>query len=362
MLTILQKYLFREWLLAFLAITVVLMMVMLGVLLGNLLGDVAKGSLPATLLGQQLFYQLPEALGLIIPLSLFLGLMTGLGRLYRDNEMAVMWATGFRGRDLFKPLMFLVIPLFILLLVNGFVLMSGAARAADAAIDKAYKSAVLWGLRPATFHSLRKGDLVIYIESMGTDGNSLNNVFLLNRGAGQEEGKLGREQSWFAKSGRFWVEKETGKRFIELQDGEIIERDLKTKELQKLSFERAQLIIPENEQKTKKDNARRLDSRELLASSTVADKAELHWRGISAVMALLMAILAIPLSHVAPRDSRGGRIVIGLLVYVMYINLLTVARGWLVVGKLPSMLGLWWVHAIFFLLAAVWIWLQRRHR
>lgn len=360
MLTILQKYLFREWLVTFMAITIVLMMVMLGVLLGNLLGDVADGSLPATLLGKQLLYQIPEALGLIIPLSLFLGVMFGLGRLYRDNEMAVMWATGFRWRDLLKPLMLLVLPLFALLLFDGLVLMSGAARASDAAIEKAYKNAVLWGLRPATFHSLSKGNLVVYIESMGEDGNSLNNVFLLNRSSGSGEGKASSEQSWFAKSGRFWVEKATGKRFIELRDGEIIDRNLQTSQLKKLSFERAQLIIPENEHKAKKSDARRLSTAALLASTKTTDKAELHWRGTSALMALLMVILAIPLSHVAPRDSRGGRVVIGLLVYVMYINLLTVGRGWLAVGKLPTVLGLWWVHAIFFLLAAIWIWLQRR--
>ncbi|MBE9547830.1 MAG: LPS export ABC transporter permease LptF [Proteobacteria bacterium] len=360
MLTILQKYLFREWLVTFLAITVVLMMVMLGVLLGNLLGDVADGSLPATLLGKQLLYQIPEALSMIIPLSLFLGVMFGLGRLYRDNEMAVMWATGFRQRDLIKPLMLLVLPLFALLLFDGLVLLSGAARASDAAIDKAYKSAVLWGLRPATFHSLSKGNLVVYIESMGEDGNLLNNVFLLNRVSASRDGKASREQTWFAKDGRFWVEKATGKRFIELRDGEIIDRDPLTRELKKLSFERAQLIIPESEKKAKKDNTRRLTTMALLASSKNIDKAELQWRGTSALMALLMVILAIPLSHVAPRDSRSGRVVIGLLVYVMYINLLTVARGWLAVGKLPALLGLWWVHAIFFLLAAIWIWLQRR--
>ncbi len=360
MLTILQKYLFREWLVTFLGITIVLMMVMLGVILGNLLGDVADGSLPATLLGKQLLYQLPEALGLIIPLSLFLGIMFGLGRLYRDNEMAVMWATGFRWHDLIKPLMLLVLPLVALLLLNGLVVVSTAARAADVAIDKAYKNAVLWGLRPATFHSLSKGNLVIYIESMGADGNSLSNIFILNRIVGNEADASRREQSWFAKSGRFWVEKETGKRFIELHDGEIVDRDTSTKAMKQLRFERAQLIIPENKQSAKKEDSHKLTALALLESSASRDQAELQWRGSSSLLALLMALLAIPLSHVAPRDSRGGRVVIGLLVYVMYINLLTVARGWLAVGILPSVIGLWWVHLLFFALAASWIWLQRR--
>ncbi len=360
MLTILQKYLYREWLTTFLAITIVLLMVLLGVSLGDLLGDVADGVLPVSLVGKQLLYRLPEGLGLILPLSLFMGVMFGMGRLYRDNEMAVMRATGFTWVNMLKPLIFLVLPLVALLLVNGLVLLSGAAKASDTAFEKAYKSAVLWGLRPATFHTLSKGDLVIYIESMGDSGNDLKNIFLLNRNKSPENAKIIREQTWFAKSGRFWIDEATGKRYIELSDGEILDRDTSTLELKKVGFERAQLIMPENRQQVKSRDLQRKTSSELLASASSKDQSELQWRWSPALVALLMALLAIPLSYVAPRDSRGGRILIGLLVYALYINLLTVSRDWMASSVTPSSIGIWWVHVIFFMLAISWIWLQKR--
>ncbi len=345
----------------FLAISVVLVMVLLGVTLGELLGDVADGVLPATLVGKQLLYRLPEGLSLILPLSLFMGVMFGMGRLYRDNEMAVMRATGLSWVNMLKPLMFLALPLVALLFVNGLLLSSAAANASDTALEKAYKSAVLWGLRPATFHTLSKGDLVIYIESMGVDGNTLNNVFLFNREKiGEDNTQIIKEQSWFARSGRFWVDKETGKRFIELIDGEILDRDPHSLALKKISFERAQLIIPENQKQVKSRDVQRKTSLELRASTASTDRAELQWRGSPALVALVMALLAIPLSYVAPRDSRGGRVLIGLLVYALYINLLTVAKDWMATAETPLAIGVWWVHVVFFGLAVAWIWLQKR--
>ena len=346
--------------LTFLAISVVLVMVLFGVSLGDLLGDVADGVLPGNLVGKQLLYRLPEGLSLILPLSLFMGVMFGMGRLYRDNEMAVMRATGFTWVNMLKPLIFLVLPLVLVLFLNGVVFMSAAARASDAAFEKAYKSAVLWGLRPATFHTLSKGDLVIYIESIEASGNELKNVFLLNRIKAGDSNKTIREQAWFASSGRFWVDEVTSKRYIELVEGEILDRDPDTLELRKVSFERAQLIMPENQKQVKSKDIQKKTSQELFASTSPKMLSELQWRWSPALVALLMALLAIPLSYVAPRDSRGGRVVIGLLVYALYINLLTVSKGWMADGVTPVNIGVWWVHVIFFLLAISWIWLQKR--
>ncbi|MDX1381188.1 MAG: LptF/LptG family permease, partial [Xanthomonadales bacterium] len=94
-MSVLQRYLYREWLLTFLAVSIVLTVVLLGVFLGELLNDVANGSIPAGLIGTQLLLRFPEAMGEMLPLAAFIAVMWGLGRLYRDQEMAVMRASGF---------------------------------------------------------------------------------------------------------------------------------------------------------------------------------------------------------------------------------------------------------------------------
>ena len=84
--------------------TVVLLIVMIGVSLGELLSDVAGGRMPSGLIGILMLLKMPDALSTIIPLSIFVSVIWGTGRMYRDQEMAVMRASGFNWLMLLRPL------------------------------------------------------------------------------------------------------------------------------------------------------------------------------------------------------------------------------------------------------------------
>ena len=58
-----------------------------------------------------------------------------------------------------------------------------------------------------------------------------------------------------------------------------------------------------------------------------------------------------PLSRAQPRTGRYGRIAIGLLVFIIYLNMLSAAKAWIEQGTLSPSFGLWWVHAGVLLLA-----------
>ncbi len=79
-----------------------------------------------------------------------------------------------------------------------------------------------------------------------------------------------------------------------------------------------------------------------------------------AIAVVILGLLAIPLSHTAPREGRGGRIVIGMLAYAVYANVLYLGRMWIAQGSLSPAFGLWWVHLLVLLIALVW--LQRQGR
>ncbi|NNJ63932.1 MAG: LptF/LptG family permease, partial [Xanthomonadales bacterium] len=82
-LNILQKYIFREWIWTFLAVTVILLIVMVGITLGELFNDIAGGRVPSGLLWILIGLKMPEVLGTILPLGIFISVIWGLGRLYR---------------------------------------------------------------------------------------------------------------------------------------------------------------------------------------------------------------------------------------------------------------------------------------
>jgi lipopolysaccharide export system permease protein len=101
-------------------------------------------------------------------------------------------------------------------------------------------------------------------------------------------------------------------------------------------------------------------SADILFSDDPAEAAELQWRISPALAAVVLGLLAIPLSHSAPREGRSGRAVLGIFAYVVYVNVLYMSRNWIATGDIPPVLGTWWVHALV-LLAAVG-WMQRQGR
>ena len=85
----------------------------------------------------------------------------------------------------------------------------------------------------------------------------------------------------------------------------------------------------------------------LFISAAPADTAELQWRISVPVMAMVLALLAVPLARSSPRQGRYAGLGAGVLIYISYANLLGAAKVWVERGKVPPMVGMWWVHALF---------------
>ena len=89
----------------------------------------------------------------------------------------------------------------------------------------------------------------------------------------------------------------------------------------------------------------------LLNSRDPEHRAELQWRISVPLSTIILAIFAVPLARSQPRAGRYGRLAIGLLVFIVYFNLLSAAKAWVEKGEIDPTLGLWWVHGVFLLAA-----------
>jgi lipopolysaccharide export system permease protein len=96
----------------------------------------------------------------------------------------------------------------------------------------------------------------------------------------------------------------------------------------------------------------------LVEAGEIEHIAELQWRIGVPLATIILAILAVPLSRTQPRAGRYGRIAIGLLVFIIYLNMLSAAKAWIEQGVVPPMIGLWWVHGAMILLAIVLLGIQ----
>jgi lipopolysaccharide export system permease protein len=64
---------------------------------------------------------------------------------------------------------------------------------------------------------------------------------------------------------------------------------------------------------------------------------------------LLLAMAAIPLSRSRPRQGRYAKMLVALVIYAVYFNLLDVSRSWVEQG---SSTQIWWVPSLLALLVA----------
>ena len=68
-------------------------------------------------------------------------------------------------------------------------------------------------------------------------------------------------------------------------------------------------------------------TRELLGSMRPSDIAQLQFRASSPIMALVLTLVAVPLSRLRPRQGRYARVGFAIVVYFVYSNLLSACQG-----------------------------------
>ena len=85
----------------------ILLLVTVGATVADLLNKIAHGRVAADLLLALIGLRTVDALTLLVPLAVFLGVQLAYGRLYRESEMAVFAASGLPVTGLVRPLLLL---------------------------------------------------------------------------------------------------------------------------------------------------------------------------------------------------------------------------------------------------------------
>ena len=75
--------------------------------------------------------------------------------------------------------------------------------------------------------------------------------------------------------------------------------------------------------------------------------AALQWRYSTALLVLVVTLMAVPLSRTDPRKGRFAHILPAVFLYIAYLVSLNAARGAVEAGAVSPALGLWWIHLLF---------------
>ncbi len=349
---ILDSYLMREMLVTWFAVTTVLLVIMVANVLARSLGKITEGAIAPDALLSLVAVQSVSLLVTLIPLGLYLGVLLAHGRFYRDNEMSVMLACGAGWRDLFRPT--LIVGLLAVLLISLLTLFATpwSARYEQNLKSELREQSGLNLLTAGRFVESSDGKAVFFTQSISPSKTQFENVFMHRN---TSEGIPAVDTARIAS---YQVDPETGNEYLVFSDGQTVVGQPGEAEHTITTFRRQGILRPREDTRAPELRSRGKTMQQLWHSTELSDKAELQWRISIPLAALLLALLAVPLSYLSPREGRFSKIATAILIYIPYANLLVLARKWISAGTLPSWVGLWPVH-ILVLVVIVWF-LSRR--
>jgi lipopolysaccharide export system permease protein len=335
------RYIFREAFGSWLVVMLVLFLIFMTNQLADILGDAAADRLPRDAVLAIFGLTALRYLMLLTPITLFLGVTLALARLNRDGEMAALSACGIGLTRMLVP-----IGAFTLLLALGLawlalVMTPEASRRIEEIRFSAEQNVELSAIEAGKFVSPDSGETVLYAREVV--GDELRDVFLQTQ---QDD----RVIVILAARGRRIVDLTTGEQAFVLNEGRQYEGVPGESSFLRLQFDELTLPIRPDDEDEFIEAAAAKPTLELIRSGALADRAELHWRVSFPVSLFVLSLIAVPLSRTSPREGRYARLGMALFIYLIYNNLLSIARVWMERGVVNGDVGMWWVHAIVGLL------------
>ncbi|MDH5601521.1 MAG: LPS export ABC transporter permease LptF [Gammaproteobacteria bacterium] len=348
---IIARYLIKEIAQTLFGVLLVLMLIGLSAQLVSLFAEVTAGNLSINTVMVLFGLKALKMLLVILPLSLYLAVLMRLSQFYQNNEMAAISASGISQIYILRIVLSFSVLFSILVGILSLQVVPWANNLQQDIVIKSESSSSLEGMIAGRFKEMSSGAGVMYVEKINDEQTRLDNVFI------QRKLKKG-ESITRAKYGSQVIDDLTGDRYLVLDKGVRFEGQPGKKGFTIIAFEEQGIRISEKSAVNVQKKYSAMLTMELLKGKSVTHTSELHSRIAPILLCLLLSALAIPLSHTSPRQGRYTRLGIGLVIYLVFSNLVYVGKNWINLGKISPELGLWWIHAILLLLV-VFLFMQQ---
>lgn len=333
-----------------------LMALMLGGRLIRYFGIAAEGRLDVGLLFAIIGYNIPTFLELILPLSFFIALMLVLGRMYVDQEMSVLFASGISRGRLTRLMIPLITGLFVFQMGISLLAKPWGLSNSEHIWQTQSLGSLLDLVRPKTFIS--SGNYHLYVDEFDKEKRELKNLYVVQQQT-DKSGKIAKNDVIITATRAYQVpSKDTDSSMqLDLFQGRRYELGTNQANYNQASFEKYRITLekPASEKITE-TNVETQTTAKLLANTQKPEvKAELGYRFTMPWLIIIAAMLATPLAQVRPRQGRWLRLLPSVLIFascaISIISLRTAigkeriseyAYIWLIVGFIAFALLLNW--------------------
>jgi len=351
---IIFRYLAKEVTVTLVSLTTILMLIFLSNQFVLYLNRAVSGNIPGAIIMKLMMLELPNLMGLLLPLGFFISLLLAYGRLYADSEMTVLRACGYGPSHLLKHSLMMaslvtVVVAIVMIWVSPHIAVERAKLMRTTGVQTLIQT-----IFPGRFQAISGGKQVFYVQSMSRDHKQAEQVFLAKKT--QKNSKTQWDVLWADKAFA-QTDPKTAEEYVVFQNGKEYQGVPGEAEYQVAEFAEYKTRLPHPTVKIK-DDIRTASTASLfpLNNPDRQKAAELQWRLSIPLMVLTLTLVAVPLSRVSPRSGKFAKLLPAVILYILYANFMFVARDALVSGKIPLWLGLWWLHLLVALLGLFLIW------
>lgn len=308
----------------------ILLLVVVGTQIIRVLGIASSSLIPGEGIFALVGFTLLSTLPVVMGGSLFVAVLLTLTRCYRDSEMVVWFSSGLSLQAWVRPVLMFALPAVAVIAALTFFVYPWAASRLEQyqrQLESRDEAAVV---REGVFQESKRADWVYFVEELDVETGRVRNVFVHSR---QREG-FG---TMVASEGMLETQ-ENGDRFLVLLNGHRYDGVPGSPEYRIMDFERVSVRIEPAEGRRVLSPAKTRATAELLAQRTPINLAEFVWRLGLPLSALVLALLAIPLSSVNPRVGRSFNLLAAVFLYFLYSNCISISESLVATGKLAP----WW--------------------
>ncbi|MEY4062695.1 MAG: export transporter permease LptF [Pseudomonadota bacterium] len=329
-------------------VTLVLTNLMIRVL-GNAASGTANPKDALVLIGLGMINYLP----ILLTASVFVAILMVLTRWYKDSEMVIWQSAGISLLKILRPILNFTAPIAVAIAVLSIFASPWASEKSATIKQRFQQRDDISMLAPGQFRESSGNNRVFFIESMNPETDVIKNVFVTD---------FGKERQLVAVAKEGFIQNLTsGEKQLVLETGRRYEGTPGNTDFRITEFDKYTVKLEDKVVDPIINGPRTLPAWVLIQDLNKAHLGEILWRIGLPLMVFVFAIIAIPLSYMDPRRGRYTALIMAVLLYFTYSNLLKLMQAWVSTGKLSFSIGWWLLHVVIALIGLTLI-IYRQNR
>lgn len=328
----------------FWATLVVLVTIVMTVMLIRTLGQASGGKVDPQEVSLVLAYTMLANVHTLLTMSLYIATVATMSRMYTDSEMVIWQSSGQSTTRLLRPALRFAWPWLLTILGLAMCAWPWSNSQILEMRERYEKRGDLERIKTGEFQESANGKRVFFIDKNSPSEKQGSRVFIFS-----EE----KDTQSIITSQTGFIDTREGERFLVLNHGQRVDINPSKEEIKVIAFESHGSRVESTPLAASEVEAQATQAWDLWRNPTPINLSELTWRIGLGLASFNLLLLAIAIPFINPRTGRSGSLIMAMITFFIYYNLVNLSRTWVASGEyamVPLLVGM---HLPVFVLAVL---------